>query len=80
MSSSVVHMPRSASYLTACETPSEQRADYYTTSPEASVGLSELDPRNDGFAPHKEPVHKAGLRIGRTVLGAAGRAHAASRR
>lgn len=62
------------------DVPSEQRADYYTTSPEASVGLSELDPRNDGFAPHKEPVHKAGLRIGRTVLGAAGRAHAASRR
>lgn len=61
------------------DVPAEDRVDYYTTSPQGGHHLYALDPRNADFKPRGETARAAGLRIGRTVLGAAGRAHAATR-
>lgn len=58
------------------DVPEEERVDYYTTSPYGGHGLYRLDPRNEDF---KSRGQSTGWRIGRTVLGAAGRAHAATR-
>ena len=61
------------------DVPAEDRVDYYTTSPQGGRHLYALDPRNADFKPRGETARAAGMRIGRTVLGAAGRAHAATR-
>lgn len=61
------------------DVPEEERVDYYTTTPHGGHWLYELDPRNESFQGRREGPGRAGLRIGRTVLGAAGRAHAATR-
>ncbi|WP_348767684.1 MFS transporter [uncultured Salinisphaera sp.] len=61
------------------DVPAEERVDYYTTSPQGGYHLYELDPRNTDFQPGGESARAVGIRIGRTVFGAAGRAHAATR-
>jgi len=61
------------------DVPESERVDYYTTSPSGGYGLYEIDPRNTEFHRHTETRGQAGLRIGRMVLGAAGRAHSAVR-
>ncbi|GAB3675884.1 MFS transporter [Salinisphaera aquimarina] len=62
------------------DVPEDERVDYYTTSPHGGYGLYEIDPRNTEFSRAKETPGQAGLRIGRMVLGAAGRAQSAVRR
>ncbi|MBS64351.1 MFS transporter [Salinisphaera sp.] len=61
------------------DVPVEERVDYYTTSPQGGYHLYEIDPRNTDFNPANQGARAVGIRIGRTVFGAAGRAHAATR-
>ena len=61
------------------DVPEAERVDYVTTSPHGGHHLYELDPRNEDF--HRgETAGQAGLRIGKIMLGAAGRAHSAVKR
>ncbi|MES1924971.1 MFS transporter [Salinisphaera sp. T31B1] len=61
------------------DVPAEDRVDYYTTSPSGGYALYELDPRNTEFHRGPEGPGRAGLRIGKMLLGAAGRAQSAVR-
>lgn len=61
------------------DVPEDERVDYYTTTPYGGSHLYALDPRNKDFTPPGANMGRAGLRLGRTILGAAGRAHAATR-